>query len=434
MDRMPARKLIPSTAIVLAALLMLWVAIPATGQPQGGGGAASKDAPLPARGVVIDIDSPEKGLYQIAVPDLRGGAAGKEGADVLRNDFKLVSLFKVLDPRSYLANAEKEGMNLDPKAWSSVGAQGVIKGEIRGGSVEMRLYELAKGGQASLTKTYPAGGQLRKSMHLFANEVLKVLTGKAGAFDSRITYAMKMGAERKDVFVADYDGHGAGRVSSGKGIAMLPNFGPGGVWYSRLTKTGMFITRSGMGEKPIVSSSGMDMAPTVCNGRIYFTSTRDGNSEIYSSNLSGGDVRRLTKNRSIDVSPTCGPGGKIAFVSNRQGGPQVFVMDADGGGAKRLTFRGDYNQTPAFCNDPENPMLAFTGRAGGMDVFTINLKTQQYTRITQGQGMNKDPAFSPDCRMIAFASSRGGIFIANPEGLNQNKVVSGAAETVRWSR
>ncbi|MFM2421336.1 MAG: hypothetical protein RL385_6059, partial [Pseudomonadota bacterium] len=51
-----------------------------------------------------------------------------------------------------------------------------------------------------------------------------------------------------------------------------------------------------------------------------------------------------------------------------------------------------------------------------------------------GQGTNKDPAFSPDCRMVAFASSRGGVYVASPQGLNQIRVVSGAAETVRWSR
>jgi hypothetical protein len=34
--------------------------------------------------------------------------------------------------------------------------------------------------------------------------------------------------------------------------------------------------------------------------------------------------------------------------------------------------------------------------------------------------------------MVAFASSRGGIFVSNPEGANQNQVIRGAAETLRW--
>ena len=80
-------------------------------------------------------------------------------------------------------------------------------------------------------------------------------------------------------------------------------------------------------------------------------------------------------------------------------------------------------------------MVAFSGRDGsGFDIFTLSLKTGRYTRLTQGQGSNQDPAFSPDCRMVAFASSRGGIFISSPEGLNQTKVVSGSVSTIRWSR
>jgi TolB protein len=110
-------------------------------------------------------------------------------------------------------------------------------------------------------------------------------------------------------------------------------------------------------------------------------------------------------------------------------------MSASGGAAKRITYKGSYNQTPAWCFDPDSPLIAFTGRSDGdFDVFTVNLKTGKYNRLTQGQGSNKDPAFSPDCRMVAFASSRGGIYISNPDGLNQNLVVKGGAETVRWSR
>jgi hypothetical protein len=36
--------------------------------------------------------------------------------------------------------------------------------------------------------------------------------------------------------------------------------------------------------------------------------------------------------------------------------------------------------------------------------------------------------------MVAFSSSRGGVYISSPEGLNQTKVIEGNASTVRWSR
>jgi TolB protein len=401
-----------------------------------------REEALPERTVVIDVDSPERALYRIAVPNLVAeGTAAQQGADTLRNDFRLVSLFEVLDARSFVANLGTEGLSIVPSAWSTVGAQGVIKGQVtREGSnirVEMRLYEVARGTTAVLTRTYSgAPGELRQFMHQFANEVMQLLTGRAGAFGTRITFARRRGPGRKDVMVASFDGESVNRVSSGNGISMLPSFGRGGVWYSVLSPSGMFITRSGTSDRPIIQGNGLNMGVSVCGDRAYFTSTRDGNSEIYSANLDGGDVRRLTNSPAIDVSPACGgPGGQIAFVSSRHGSPQIFTMPAGGGAATRVTYRGAHNQTPAWCpSNQDGPLLAFTGQSTGFDVFTVNLRTQQYTRLTQGQGTNKDPAFSPDCRMVAFYSSRGGIFLSSPEGLNQNLVIPGHAETLRWSR
>lgn len=419
----------------LAALCALAMAF---GLPSRGASQGSEDQPLPTR-MVITVDNPTKDLYRIAVPDLLSSSGlGKEAAGVLRNDLRLVSLFNVLDARSFIADLSQEGLGITKAPWSSVGAQGVVKGQVTGSgsglSVEMRFYELARGEQPLLTRTYRGSqGQLRGFMHDFGNEILRVLTGKKGGFGTRITYARKLGPGKKDIYVADFDGHGAGRVSSGHSLAMLPAFGPGGVWYSVLTRTGMFITNVAKREKPIINSNGLNSGVTICNGRAIFSSTRHGNSEIYSASLSGGDVRRLTNHPGIDVSPTCGPGGQIAFVSSRHGGPQIFTMSSSGGEAKRVTYKGNHNQTPAFCPDPNQSLLAFAGRDGGnFDVFTLDLKTGQYRRLTQGQGSNTDPAFSPDCRMVAFASTRGGLYISSPEGLNHTKILPGTVSTVRW--
>ncbi len=431
----------PKTLSVFAMLLALSSSSAALLWPHVGAsqGAPASDEPLPTH-VVIDVNAPGRALYRIAVPALLGSTSS-DGAPVIQNDLKLSSLFEVLDPRSFLANAQAEGLGITKAPWSSVGAQGVVKGQLTqsGGGIalEMRLYEIARGETPSLSKTYHGdASKLRGFMHDFANEILRVLTGKAGSFGTRLLFARKIGPGRKDIMSSDFDGHNEFRVSSGRGDAMLPSFGAvGGAWYSMISDLGGFITNTKARERPVISSNGINMGPTVCNGRVYFSSTRDGNSEIYSAAMDGSDPRRLTNNPAIDVSPTCGPGGKIAFVSSRHGGPQIFVMDGSGGGVQRLTYKGNHNQTPAFCMDPATPLLAFSARdGGGFDIVTLNLKTGEYKRLTQGQGTNQDPAFSPDCRMIAFASSRGGIFISNPDGLNQTKVVSGNLSTVRWSR
>lgn len=410
------------------------------------GAKSQKEAPsLPDEMLVVDIDAPEQELFRIGIPDFVGesGARAREGADILRNDFRLMPGYRVIGPESVRHDDRSKGLEIDLGPWAALGANGVIKGKLeeRGSqlAVELRFYQSTGGASPTLVRQYSGSPeQLRGWMHNFGNEVIGVLTGKRGPFGTEIAFARKLGPGRKDVYLGQMDGFGVKRVSGGRAVSMLPAFGGGSLWYTKMDKTGsMYITNGRAEGKRVISSEGVTMAPAICDGRIYFTSTRHGNSEIYSAAMNGSDVRRLTNSRAIDVSPTCGPGGKLAFVSDRHGSPQVFTMNRDGSDVKRVTYRGNHNQTPVWCMDPDTPLIAFSGRDKNFDIFTVNLKTQEYTRITQGQGDNKDPAFSPYCRILAFASSRSGapgIYLAGPDGQDQNLVVRGAAETVRWRR
>lgn len=403
---------------------------------------ATNDQPLPVRPTEVVVEAHESPTYRIAVPAFTGiSSLGPMAADVIKNDFRYSGAFQVIDARQYPGSGESEGLTIHRNAWTAIGAQGVVKAQVRavGNQLELeaRLFEVGRvaSDEPTLTRTYRGTeADLRRNVHLFANEVLLQITGKPGAFDTRLVFARRPSMGRKDVQIMDYDGANLRRISNGEGIAMLPTFGPTEVWYSRLTEFGMFITNSSSSDRPLIESEGLNMGITICDDRMYFTSTREGNPEIYSARLDGRDVRRLTNHPSIDVSPACGPNNQLAFVSDRHGGPQVFVMARTGGEPRRVTFRGSHNQTPAWCQDPAQPLLAFTGRDEGMDVFTVNVATGAYVRITQAQGLNKDPTFSPDCRMIAFYSSRqgGGVYLSNPSGFNQHRVLDGHAETLRW--
>src|SRR5215218_4498792 len=67
------------------------------------------------------------------------------------------------------------------------------------------------------------------------------------------------------------------------------------------------------------------------NGKIAFTSERDGNQEVYEMDANGQAQTRLTNNSALEVAPMFSPDGtKIAFVSNRDGNREVYVMDSNG--------------------------------------------------------------------------------------------------------
>ena len=60
---------------------------------------------------------------------------------------------------------------------------------------------------------------------------------------------------------------------------------------------------------------------TVDNERIIFVTDRDGNEEIYSMNISGEDLERLTNNSDKDTTPAVSPNGNwLVFASTRNEG------------------------------------------------------------------------------------------------------------------
>ena len=397
----------------------------------------SENAPLE-----VEIWGGIRDLYSIAVPKPLGVAnVATEVKDIQENDFRLSSLFKVLDSRSFLADLNAEGMSIDKDPWVQVGAQGVSKCTVtKAGdtvSLSFALFEVARGGTSVLTKTYSgSAGDVRGMVHKWVNEVIRHFTGEPGAFGTRLAFARKIGPRVKHIFTADWTGGGVSRVTRNDSINILPAFGPGGsIYYTSFVEGSPYLYRTGM-RSPVLSYPGLNMGAAFYGGKMAVVLSKDGNPEIYLGNADGSGLRRLTNSGSIDVSPSFSPdGSKIAFVSDRHGSPQIFVMSAGGGGAKRVTYKGSYNQTPSWCPRPGSNLIAFTGRDGGKyDVFTVDAGSGEIRRLTQHQGNNMDPAFSPDCRQVAFHSSRGGVFISNPEGLNQLKVIGGAAETIKWSR
>src|SRR5438552_18899936 len=67
------------------------------------------------------------------------------------------------------------------------------------------------------------------------------------------------------------------------------------------------------------------------NGKIAFSSTRDGNHEVYVMDADSSNQIRITNNPAYDDQPRWSPdGAKIAFISNRDGNFEIYSMNADG--------------------------------------------------------------------------------------------------------
>jgi Tol biopolymer transport system component len=86
--------------------------------------------------------------------------------------------------------------------------------------------------------------------------------------------------------------------------------------------------------------------------RIVFSANKDGNEDIYSINLDGSDLKRLTDNPGSDLYPCVSPDAKkILYSSDIKGVWQIMVMNWDGTDKKQLTFSADRCGDPAWSFD-----------------------------------------------------------------------------------
>ncbi|HEY7817780.1 MAG TPA: Tol-Pal system beta propeller repeat protein TolB, partial [Vicinamibacteria bacterium] len=173
--------------------------------------------------------------------------------------------------------------------------------------------------------------------------------------------------------------------------------------------------------------------------KIAFSSSKDGNAEIYVMDRDGSRVERLTNHPSIDVSPTWSPTGReIAFTSDRSGSPQIYIMDADGLNLTRISLSGSYNAEPAWSPSTEFSEIAYATRVRGgiFDIVIHDLLTKQIRQITQKRGLNESPSWAPNGRHLAFASTRTGdsqIFTVNRDGSNMRQLTfEGMSTTPSW--
>src|SRR5215217_6475984 len=82
------------------------------------------------------------------------------------------------------------------------------------------------------------------------------------------------------------------------------------------------------------------------NGKIAFTSDRDGTTGIYTMSASGTGLDRLTTQD--DREPAWSPDGStIAFTSNRDGNAEIYTMNANGTGLSNLTKNPQDDREPA---------------------------------------------------------------------------------------
>lgn len=394
----------------------------------------------------------------IAIPPFDGGepAAGREtGAllhDVVRDDLLFSGFFQMI-PDDYLKLVSPfNDRKANYKEWAGIGANALLVGVARPGDAgeltfEGRVYDTNEQ-RMVLGKRYRAGlEEVRLLAHRMSDEIVLQYTSHHGIATTRIAYVSQVG-KGKEIFVMDYDGARPKRVTANGSINLSPSWSPDGrkiafVSYKSGHPELMIMTAEGEIRSAFPQKGELNSAPAWSpDGRLLaFSSSRDGNAEIYTLAVADGSLRRLTSNDAIDTSPSWSiDGASIAFTSDRTGSPQIWVMDPDGGNARRVSESLSYCDAASWSPNPEDSgRLAFAARVpGGFDIYSLDVRSGQLTRLTNGEGINEWPRWSPDGRHLAFASNRSGsydVYTMDADGDHVRRLTRGGNNTSpSWSR
>jgi Tol biopolymer transport system component len=165
--------------------------------------------------------------------------------------------------------------------------------------------------------------------------------------------------------------------------------------------------------------------------------------ELYTANVDGSDVKRLTDSPGYDAEATwCHKGGKIIFTSTRDGDLDLYEMDENGGNVKRLTDTPGYDggafynadcteivwrasrfSDPSALADYQRLLADGFIRPSRMELFVANADGSNARQITNNGAANFCPYFTPDGTRIIFSSNmldpRGrefDLFMINKDG------------------
>jgi Tol biopolymer transport system component len=199
--------------------------------------------------------------------------------------------------------------------------------------------------------------------------------------------------------------------------------------------------------KQLTNSPGYDAEATVSpkGDKIVFTSTRNGDLDLYIMDIDGKNVKQLTHSLGYDGGAFFSPDGtKLVFRASRPEGKdtveykdllekglvaptnmEIYTMNIDGSDMKQITHLGKANWAPFY--HPSGKKIIFSSNhhsAKGWDfqLWMINEDGSGLTQITTESNFNAFAMFSPDGKRLVFSSNRnnGGthdtnVFIADWE-------------------
>jgi len=181
---------------------------------------------------------------------------------------------------------------------------------------------------------------------------------------------------------------------------------------------------------PVAASEKLEFEPAASpdGNRIAYTVADENKFEIWTAGLNG----EKPAFRALGREPRFSANGyQIIYThTDLEGNSDVWKLDVRNGSSERMTDAEEIDVTPDWS--PDGRLIAFaSGRGGAISIWTIPASGGKRLRINAG---GYAPRFSPDSKSILFWN-RQALWTMDANGRNVRKVVAGLTDPVAgvWS-
>ena len=248
------------------------------------------------------------------------------------------------------------------------------------------------------------------------DRAVEYITGKPGFFAGKLAFVGKRGGI-SELYTSDLLFRSVAALTNDRALVTGPSWSPDGkkLLYTTYYKSGfpdlyLMDLEAGL-RRPIASYKGTNTGGRFSpdGSQIAMAISGSGDTEICVSDFNGKDLKRLTRNKSLESGPSWSPdGSRLVFTSDMLGKPQLFTIPARGGKARRLPTKVSSFCTEATWNPREPDLIAFTASvSGGFQISLYDARLGRARILTSVRGSAVEPTWLSDGRHLIFTHREG---------------------------
>lgn len=214
-----------------------------------------------------------------------------------------------------------------------------------------------------------------------------------------IYQAYPIGYPFYQIYVQKLDERTPRLISTGRGRTTCSYFSPDG-------KTLLFASSH---TDPAIETTELKAREEAAKGgRRRYLWDFDPHMDLYTINLDGTGLKRLTDSTGYDAEGSYSADGKqIVFTSSRDGDPDLYIMNADGSSIRQLTNAKGYDGGPFFS--PDMKWVIFRSdreKEHMLQLFAISVDGKHEVQLTKNlDQVNWCPYFHPSGKYLIWSGA-----------------------------